>query len=1072
MSDANPWARGVQRREARGVPRHGARCVGRGAGLVALALVAGLVLAASPASAHEWRAEGARHEVSLGPLEPAEPRALAARVALAPPAPGRPEAASFDGVLTNLPEDPRATYPSPTEACEAPSCRELQVEVPEGARSLYATIRWTQPGYYLVLYAVSPSEEVVGETDVSDSYDKEIGNERTIPRAQFTLADPEPGTWAFRARAVFASDTAFTGTVAVSAEPPLELPRMGVREMADHYATQQVQVNVVSVGRTPTPEQVARMRDQLPGQYRASVLLKEFPDCPDPSDCAAGRNWQVGHYSGTRQPAKGSRAEGAVPYFEPLKFTYDYRFLQASEAYTADLFAYMASITKKDQPFAPLSGTRPGQGVFLPRYDAERGKFRGPDAQVANPAVGDKIDPWLVEDWIFANRGNPAYRFKDLETGESVDGRFVNPDPGAYYDPFYTASGRKDLDRMPQGPATTMTYFVLDTFTSSLAREHFRPEAYHAFDVSGRFTDPDTGEPDGPDYMRMWGGRYRFFLLDLGAMPNSYESVDAPFFNRVPTDSATPPDGDPPIWEMENNPAWAPGDETLADKVARDVRLAIFNRFTAPFLYRPVPADVYFVANNNWSDYFSRPAPEGGGGVSYSDLTKLYDVGWVEKNLASVLPGATFVTERSDPRVRTFRYLGCPSSRAGTTVRVAGAPAVLVPDPACASPDKFQDGLEEAKSQGDDVVGAGNTGTAVSAAVIRRFVEQHRDEIAPLRPDQLTVVTLSVVFPGVMTWDLPAIVGGVAFSTPNKEAWGVLQNVNDRFKTPKATDCSRSLPVAPGCNGVPGPPTTAGFSYTVLHETSHFFGLLHPHDSVVVDKDVNGEWNHYGQWTVAAGSFSQAPTTYAGSFAPYSVLDQDVIQRGHVAEYLRMAQDWVADAWLEDALAGRGEPSAATARKQSEMERWRATVKQRFACGDYLHAEYAARNAYLASQGVYGPVVAPRQLKAGERVLFDVEAQTAYVHGGRIAGCPGAVRTGSQADLPRAKRGAAAPSTLAPVPVTAPGGDEPALATRPAGSSRPRPATEGMLALALLAATTAGAFRSWGRRHEGATGRR
>jgi hypothetical protein len=49
------------------------------------------------------------------------------------------------------------------------------------------------------------------------------------------------------------------------------------------------------------------------------------------------------------------------------------------------------------------------------------------------------------------------------------------------------------------------------------------------------------------------------------------------------------------------------------------------------------------------------------------------------------------------------------------------------------------------------------------------------------------------------------------------------------------------------------------------------------------------------------------------------------------------------------------------------------------------------RNSLLASQGVFGPVVPPRQLKAGERVLFEVEPQAAYGPDGESV--PGCART-------------------------------------------------------------------------------
>jgi LPXTG-motif cell wall-anchored protein len=505
--------------------------------------------------------------------------------------------------------------------------------------------------------------------------------------------------------------------------------------------------------------------------------------------------------------------------------------------------------------------------------------------------------------------------------------------------------------------------------------------------VSKHFPDPDTNEPDGPDFARQWGGRYRFYLLDLGAVPNNYESTDG-FTNETPTDSGSYPDGDPPIWEMVNNPVWAPFDKTFTTKVARDVSYGMFFRFSAPYLYRPRPADVYLVANNNWSDYYSRPAPEGGGGVSYTDLTKVYHPDFVSKNLGAALPGAAFVTEAAFPKVKTFRYLGCSTERMGTQSALLGARA-LVPDPSCQQGDKFQHALEVAKSQGEDVVGAGNNGATVSATVVRAFVEQNREDIAPFRPGLFTVTNISVVFPGAMTWYLPAIVGGVAFGTPDNEAWGVLNNTNDRVKGTSSTDCKKS-PGAPGCT--PGSPQVAGagFTYTIEHESSHFLGLLHPHDSVIVDKDANGKWNYYRDMYYSAGDFSQAPTTYAGAFAPYSVLDQDIIQRGHIAEYLRMGQDWIADAYQADGIAGRRGPSPATTTKQQQMERWRALGSRLFGCGDYLHGEYAMRNAYLSSQGVYGPIVEPRLLQPGERVLFAVHPQAVYGPDGPLPGCAAA----------------------------------------------------------------------------------
>ncbi|MCU1599432.1 MAG: hypothetical protein JWO22_141, partial [Frankiales bacterium] len=229
----------------------------------------------------------------------------------------------------------------------------------------------------------------------------------------------------------------------------------------------------------------------------------------------------------------------------------------------------------------------------------------------------------------------------------------------------------------------------------------------------------------------------------------------------------------------------------------------------------------------------------------------------------------------------------------------------------------------------------------------------------------------------------------IAVGTPNGEGWGNFNNVNDRVKTTLSTDCSKSLPIAPGCNGVPGISAGAGFSYTIEHESSHFLGLLHPHDLVIVSKGDKGKFDYYGSGFAKYADFSMAPTTYAGAFAPYSVLDQDIIQKGHAAEYLRQTQDFLADAYLTDGMAGLTKVSSTTKTKQTQAGRWRSLGSQLFSCGDYLHAERAMRNASLAAQGIYGPVVTPRNLRAGEKVLFTVDSQTTYTPDGKVK-CVGA----------------------------------------------------------------------------------
>lgn len=982
------------------------------AGALTAAMVA---LLASPAAACEPfrpdpEVDARRRPVTR--IAPTAPAARHGRVALAAPKQGRPSRTSFRTTLTRNPDAPALREPgftTPADECAAPVCRELAVEVSDAApQALYVRASWPNRASYVHVWGIAPDGAVTGRSQVFDSFDKTTGNETTVPLAEFTVADPRPGTWRIQVRAVFGYEIDVETLVALTKGPALVYPKLDVRALADRHLTQHVTMNVVFAGREWTAEQVAEFREQLPGEVRAVVHREIQDECglADNNGIFAVEAWKVCHYTGTQREG----APGAKPYLEPIKLNVGYRFLAADGTWTRDLYAAMKAATTQAQPFRVGSDgafATSTQGAYLAGYDAQQGRAnRGPTAQVADPTVGDKIDAYAVEDWIFEHRLDRRYArsFRDLETGETVSGRFINPDPGAYFDPFYTATGRRDLERIPQGAATSLTFFVLDTFTDrDLTDQFFRPDAYHFFDVSKAMPDPDTRELTSPDFARVWGGRYRFFVHDLGAGPNSYESAHGNA--GAVAGSASYPNGDPPVWDYDNDPRWQ---GLLVERTARDAATMLLYRFMHSYAYRPIPADVYLLASNVWHDCYANPECDPGA-VSYTELTRLYDAGWVERNLGAALPGATFRTERSDPRLTTYRYLGCATRRAiaNPTRHATGTgSALLAPDPHCVGKrsDPIQEVLEVAKANGDDIAGPGNPGLAFSAHVVRKYVEEHRDELAPQPPGQFTITNVSTVFPGTGTWFVPVPTGGgVALSTPNGEAWGILQNVNDAFKPSHATDCARSKPIAPGCGVVPENESTGGLSYVTQHEAAHFLGMMHPHDSYVVEKDADGKWQYYGYSYRHYGDFSQAPTTYAGPFAPYSVLDQDILQRGHAAEYLRQAQDWLADAYLLDGAAGLREPSALTRRKAAEAARWRDLGSAMFACGDYLRAERAMRNASLAAQGTFGPVVPARLLQPGERVLFEVVPRTVYGPGGEVLDCAaGSPAPGRPVTRPRA----------------------------------------------------------------------
>jgi hypothetical protein len=979
------------------------------AALATVAAVLGALTPALPASAHQLIGTPPDKDVTAHPIGPVAPTVASAAVghaAFAAPQPGAPQQATFEATLTRNPDTPaffEAGFTTPAETCAAPLCNELTVDVPQpstpGAkRTLYARVAWARATDYVHLWGIAPDGSVVGKAQVSNDDDKTTGNERTIPVAELTVADPQPGTWRIQTRAVFGHEIPVTGMVALAAGPPVELPRIDTRTLADRHLTQQLTFNIVFAGRHWSREEIATFRDNLPPEYRLAVHGKQSPDCGTLADNGIFTldAWGVCQYSGT----DGEGATGARPYFEPVKFTFTPRFLEADEHWTRDLFGAMKRATTPGEAFAG------SEGNYLSQYDAQQGRAnRGPDAAVANPNVGDKVDAVTVEDWVFDHRLDGAYRqsFTDLDTGAKVSGSFITPTPTAYFDPFYTAKGHKDLETMPQGPTTSLTFFVLDTFSDAkLTGDYFRRDAYHFFDVSRVMVDPDTGKEQGPDFARVWGGRYHFFLHDLGAGPNDYEKANS-FTGKV-AGSAAYPNGDPPIWDYDHDARWA---GKLAERTARDAATMLQYRLVAPFVFRPIPADVYLLAANNVNDCYANPrcSPDG---ISRTDLTKVYKPDYVERNFSAAIPAATFITERSDPHLRTYRDLGCAKERAVTNPNPAvtgGGVVVLAPDPNCVgkTSDPLQEAIERAKARGDDLVGPGVNDFGVSGYVVRAYVEEHRDEMAPQPAGQFTIASISAVFPGSGIWfvPIPGSAGGVGLTTPNGEAWGILQSLNEVSKPATATICGDSSPLAPGCGITPPDPQQGygGFSYVLQHEASHFLGLHHPHDSLVVEKDAQGKWQRYGYSYRFYGDFSQAPTSYAGTFAPYSVLDQDVLQRGHTAEYLQHVQDRLADAYLLDGAAGRPGPSEATSAKVREATRWRDVASGLFACGDYLHAERAMRNADLAAQGVFGPVVAARPLSPGEQVLFEVRGQRSYdPDGGALSQCNAVLAAAGQAN--------------------------------------------------------------------------
>ena len=134
-----------------------------------------------------------------------------------------------------------------------------------------------------------------------------------------------------------------------------------------------------------------------------------------------------------------------------------------------------------------------GNRQYLEGYNATRGIYRGAGATRSTPNAPVRfVDGEKTEDWIAANA--PTLLGFDF----AARGKGPGKNPG-------------------------YTVFVLNTWDSPSARTHLQPEhEYHVLKINR--TDPDTHDFDGIDWARIWGGRYRFMMVDLGAAPNPYEA--------------------------------------------------------------------------------------------------------------------------------------------------------------------------------------------------------------------------------------------------------------------------------------------------------------------------------------------------------------------------------------------------------------------------------------------------------------------------------------------------------------------------------------------------------------------
>ena len=762
---------------------------------------------------------------------------------------------------------------NPSGVCFAvdPACDRYALTIAPPATGNYTVEITTTPsseGDDYDLYVNGPTGARVGSSTTETGYEKVV------------LVNPPAGTYTVNTLAwLVAPGGTYTGKATLSvatAPPPADTGSvLYPYDPAAAQAKVEVPLRVVAVGFAPGELDEAKVLGEIPNFQRPGVLIPRGQSPAGDQNPLFGAETLVNHGRNYYNDSK--------PFTVPYEYTWKPKLIYAPTEFTTGLFnAMKANSTTGD--FA-----KSGNRQYLEGYNATRGAYRGADALVAPNAPVRFVDGEKVEDWIAAN-SKEMLGWDDPARGK-----------GAGRNPGYTV-------------------YILNTWDSAEARTILNPQdEYHVWKVNR--TDPDTGDFDGIDWARVWGGRYRFMMVDTGAAPNPYEAETWGNRNRSVYGSAN---YDPPLWEYRANAprpvtlvntdesveqAVTPGatwDTTqLNAMLGRTVNQAASFRFLHSYLYEPQPATgQYWFSDNVWHDAKAE-LPWA------SDLNKLYNQDVVLAGLRTLTPYLTFAGD-----VR-FAYL----AEGG------------------ADNDADQAMLDQAKRDGDDVAGA--PGVSMRTDTAMDYIDT-QPRLFRGGACYTTVPAINVVAEKHYAWSLP-IAAGIA-TNRNGVPWGYLGSVNDVFKSPES-DRDQSMAFAhPQVSG-------GAFTYTSIHEASHYLGLAHPHDSIGATRNADGTPRYYDGFTWAFNS-TAAPTTYSHTELVYSILDQENIARGHAAYYLK---------WADQALSEGGEAYAAravtqvsllpadAARLRQEAISAQAKAEAFFAKFDFVNSTFAAQKAFRAA---------------------------------------------------------------------------------------------------------------------------
>lgn len=861
-----------------------------------------------------------------------------------------------------------------------------------------------------------------------------------------------PGTYTVQVVAYLVAAAGYTGTATLtSTELSGAMAFPETKQTVEELLTVDYPLNVIFVGYAPTAAEVAELRSWIPDMYRPTVATKSGGGDELHNTGASLLNWNKNHltsgdpyFLGIRFRYKLNIIQASDDYAKALFAVARANTAQAQAFHSNEQAANLARYDATYGNFRVLAKNgdasfkvlEPQKTDLIDAYSVEDWIFGSRlDPQWAcafrNLETNACLSPAIIQPDPKAYH-DPYYDQNGLNLDRMPMG--LNNGSSFFFLDTFSPGYAKDYFR----PNAYHTYGTDKVINGAIVPKPIEEGG------SWRITDPENKGWDGVDFARTWGGRYRFHFVDIGAAPNNYES--ATWLNAKLPMSSDYPHGDPPVWQYKADPLWQQAGDTCAfdksqidytgatpcrimPRLGRDVAYGLFFRSTAGYLYRPIPrGDVYWLAVSNWTDFYSRPQWVNGQltnapwyGTWWTNTDKLYKINQVGDNgddtmrwLSSALPYARWVGRKGEviplydptnnqPTGQTLdtspKYEDLPAPEYHVHATATGAD--IAPEPLYPGDDnhvhahygsntvdltEVSNALEKAKAQGV----AGTYDDSVNHEAFRDFVDANRAGIADHVPGVNTIPSINMVFEKVYTWALPAIVGGIAVGTADGEAWGVMNNVNDRVKWSQSHYPAVQPGDAPGTKrslvgaSLPTQDSGGGFSYTIEHEAAHNLGLSHPHDgSYGVDRcpagsPNAGQWGCYWSGLGWMYDISAAPTTYAMSYRPYEVEDQDNLQRGHVAEYLLGAQDALRERLVAEAHAGRTTPSSAWTADFGRMKQWRAQAADLFRKGDYLHAEYAARNGALAARGVPQTTAntsEPKLVGAGQIFYFNVHPQ-------------------------------------------------------------------------------------------------